>query len=172
MVAATKRSWLILCDGTDFEYPVPQGMPGSEVGRMLTEPLSVEGGVTSFRDVYKIGAQGIKDRSAPLEIAFSVSDEMRNLKRELTTLNYTGQTTIRGQLCNVIEGYWSEGGRAKEEQYRMAITPDGDLMQYEIYGTVSYSVGNKQIVGPLQVDEVWDVDLKVNKPVDTSVFHF
>jgi hypothetical protein len=171
MAAATQRSWLIICDGTDFEYPVPQGMIGSAQGRILSESLSVSQGITSFRDVYKIGGQGLKDRSAPLEMAFSVSDELRALRREWVTMRYAGQTQLRGETCDVIEGYWSESGKAPEASYRMTIGPDKDLRRYEIFGKLSLSEGRKQVIGPVDVKEVWDVDLKVNGPVDESLFH-
>lgn len=160
-----RKTWLITSDGKHFSYPAPEVF-GTDSKR-LAEPINLASGkVMGIRDIYSAIVGSIGDRSAPLDIAISRTEDLQYLRGQWYTVRLDGITKVRESEAYSIIGQWKEYGDAVNPsgRFQMVIGKDGDLMRYAVEQTLEIS-GQR-----INVTSVWDVDLKVNVEVDQKLF--
>ena len=153
-------TWKIVSDGVRFSYPLPDSQLGSQNRKNLVEPVSSNGDVRSFRDIYSIGGGGLKDRSAPLDLAIGRFEDLKQFKGHLATHQMVGTVELRGKQCQVVEGDWSVvRGVPSESKYRLMATVEGELMRYEI---IDHVINPQNSSTMIDIRQVWDVDLHLD----------
>ncbi|MBI3721977.1 MAG: hypothetical protein HY248_05430, partial [Fimbriimonas ginsengisoli] len=164
------RSWLVVSDGRRFSYPVPPNLPLTAEER-LVEAVTQNGVVNTCQDIYAASSASLKDRSAPLDIAFGRLTDLRFLRNQWVTLRWLGQQSYRDRTVDAIGGDWREYGRAPASgTYRMLISKDSDLVLYELAGREAVGDPARGILVPLLVTSTWEVDLHPNAETDDSLF--
>jgi hypothetical protein len=190
------RTYVLLSNGTVFRYPAPSNLPGSD-GKSVQESVNQDGVLLDVQDIYGIGAPGLKDRSAPLDVAFGRLPDLQSFKSQLASIKYDHQEQMRGKLCDVVSGGWRPYARhvaatdangnpidstvQPEANYRLTISQDGDLMRYEIFSVEAFNnaildpenKGKKLVqasTGPIPIHATWDVALETDGQVDETQF--
>ena len=160
MQAATQGTWKIMSDGIRFSYPLPNTQLGSDNGKNLIESVVSGEEIRTFREIYAIGAGGLKDKSAPLDIALGRYEDLKIFRGHLATHKMGEPMELRGKQCQVVEGKWRIGpGAPAESSYRIVATPDGELMRYELTDKILNPDGSG---GMMDIHQVWDVDLHLD----------
>lgn len=157
--AESQGTWMIVSDGNLFSYPLPATQLGE--AKTLVERVFDNGELRSFRDIYAIGASGLKDRSAPLDIAIGRFEDLKFFKGHLATYTLGQPEDVRGKSCQVVQGGWRVSPKAvvAESRYRIWITDSGELMRYEITDNIESPTSPGTMV---QVRQVWDVDFHLD----------
>ena len=162
-----KRNWLIVSDGKRFAYDAPGLAAWEDPGKRLVEPVVFKGIVQKFRDIYAAGATGLGDRSTPLDIAIGRTEDLKYLRDQWKTVTFKGKSTYLGQEVNVVMGDWRPYGSADVQgQYRMLITPSGELKEF----------ARSEVVKPAGAPEAfnivttWAVNLKKNDRPDPNLW--
>lgn len=156
--AENKGTWTIVSDGVVFSYPVPPTQIGAEAGKALFERVQNDGEQRSFREIYAISAAGLKDRSAPLDIAIGRHEDLVSFRNHLSTHVMGQPMQLRGKDCEVVEGVWHSTSVATSK-YRVVIAPEGDLMRYELIDLV---VDPLNTANTIEIRQTWDVDLHLD----------
>ncbi|MBI5706189.1 MAG: hypothetical protein HZC36_04280 [Armatimonadetes bacterium] len=160
-----RKVWLVTSDGKHFSYPAPQVI--GQDSKRLAEPINLASGkVLGLRDIYSGVVGGIGDRSAPLDIAISRTEDLQYLRGQWYTVRVDGVTKVRDVEAYSISGQWKEYGDADHPsgRFQMLIGKEGDLMRYVIEQTLD--LGGQRF----NVTSLWEVDLKVNVEVDQKLF--
>jgi len=162
-----KRVWLIVSDGKKFAYDAPGLAAWEDPNKRLVEPVTFNGIVQKFRDIYAAGATGLGDRSTPLDIAIGRTEDLRYLRDQWKTVNYRGKSTHLGQEVNVVIGDWRPYGNAEVQgQYRMLITPGGELKEF----ARSEMVKPQGAPEALTIVTTWTVNLKKDDRPDPNLW--
>lgn len=163
--------WLVTSDGNMFSYSVPNDKFYSAPGLRLVEPVvNTRANVTlDYRLIYKAAAKSLGDRSMPLDIAIAFNKDLLYRRNQWATMSVTGQKDFGGKTAYLVSGdYRDYLGAQVTGKYQMAITEDGDLLQYA--EDTHIAVGEGANTQTVEVTNTWDVSLKVNAPVDQALF--
>lgn len=163
--------WLVTSDGKTFSYDVPNERYEASPGLRLVEPVSNVRVKTvhTIASIYAAASKSIGDRSMPLDMAISNRDDLVYRRAQWATYQIRGTKEISGRQANLIGGdFRPYAGAEVIGKYQMAITNEGDLLQYVEETNVAVGEGaNSQIV---RVTSQWDVDLKVGGAVSPALF--
>jgi hypothetical protein len=163
--------WLVTSDGSMFSYNVPNDKYYSAPGLRLVEPVvNQRAHVTSdYRAIYAAASKSLGDRSMPLDIAISRLDDLKYRRNQWATMSVTGQKDVGGIRAYLVSGDYRDYLGAKVTgKYQMAITEEGDLLQYA--EDTHIAVGEGANTQTVEVINTWDVSLKVNAAVDPALF--
>jgi len=163
--------WLVTSDGKSFSYDAPfdeNSLLHTAAGTRLKEDIyNKRNGITSdIGSIYLAAGKSLGDRSMPLDIAISRLDDLKFRRNQwVPPYNVISQKEIRGKTAYIVQGdYRDYAGVQPTGIFQMAITADGDLLQY-------VQKQKLQIDGhAIELTSQWDVDLKVNGPVDATLF--
>jgi len=162
-----KRVWLIVSDGKKFAYDSPGVAAWEDPGKRLLEPVVYPNLVFKVRDIYAATAKSLGDRSTPLDIAIGRTDDLKYLRAQWKTVSYKGKSTHLGQEVNVVMGEWRPYGEGDTQgQYRMLITPGGELKEFARSETVRPPGSNQT----LNVVTTWTVNLKKDGRPDPNLW--
>ena len=145
-------SFLVTADGKDFSYgkPAVGGQEGEGTGRLVEFQ-----GANDLGFVYSTASLSVAERSTPLDLAISRGPDLKMLRDQWVTVTDGGTKDIDGVQCRVVTGKWtSNPAYGVLGHYAMWISPEGDLMQFEIQGPDPSKDGGK-------VSRKYKVDLKV-----------
>lgn len=166
--ANTKGTWLVISDGDIFTYPLPNSQLGSETGKSLVERVLTDGEQRSFRDIYAIAAGGLKDRSAPLDLAIGRYEDMKIFRGHLANHTLGLPEQVNGQVCDIVQGDWRIVPNAPaESRYRIWISSEGDIMRYELVDKILNPEAPSTMI---DIKQVWDVDLHVNGETNEALY--
>lgn len=161
---------LIVSDGKHFSYNM-KPIFGSPKGDRLIEAVNQNGIIQTCQDIFGAGAQGLKDRNLPLDLAFGKRADLQYRRNQWATHEMLGHEQVGGVDTYVIGGDWREYATALVTgTYKMWITDAGDLLKYQETGLV---LPNPEVAGQLgaqQVTSTWDVDLKIGAQTDHTLF--
>ncbi len=160
--------WLVTSDGSMFSYSVPNDKFLAAPTLRLVEPVKnprvkIEHTIAT---IYGASAKSIGDRSMPLDIAIAGRDDLVYRIAQWETREINGSKVIGGKNCWLVTGkYRPYAGAQAVGTYQMAITKEGDLLQYVEKQSVAADRG-------IQVEVVsqWDVNLTVDGKVDPALF--
>ena len=162
-----KRVWLIVSDGKLFAYDAPGLAAWEDPKKRLAEPVTYLGVKKTFRDIYAVGATGLGDRSTPLDIAIGRTEDLKYVRDQWRSVNYRGKSTHLGQEVNVVMGEWRPYGNAEVQgQYRMLITPGGELKEF----ARSEMVKPQGAPQAFNVVTTWAVNLKKDDRPDPNLW--
>lgn len=162
----TKVKSRIVSNGSRFLYAVPMkfDVPYEE----LRENVNQGGQQLNVADIYNIGGSGLIIKPAPLDVVIGRTEDLKLFRDQIVSLDDEGRDTVNGQPVRIIGGDWREYASAPPSaKYQLAITDSGDLLRYTTKEKVADPSGKIQ---PVDVTTVWNVDIKVNGPVDESLF--
>lgn len=162
----TKIKARIVSNGSRFLYAVPMkfDVPYEE----LRESVNQGGQNLKVGDIYNIGGSGLIVKPAPLDVAIGRTEDLKQFRDQIVSLEDQGQDTINGQTVHLVGGDWREYASAPPSaKYQIAISDAGDLLRYITKERVADPSGKLQ---PVEVTTTWNVDLKVNGSVDESLF--
>jgi hypothetical protein len=164
-------TWLVTSDGNTFSYQVPNDRYAASPGLRLVEPVHNQRvNVTQdIGSIYAASSKSIGDRSTPLDIAISARSDLAYRRDQWMNYRIQGTQQMRGKNAYLVVGDFREyAGALKSGTYRMAITADGELLQYaeEIHVAVEAGHNPKSV----RVMSVWDVDLQIDGKVDPALF--
>jgi hypothetical protein len=159
------RAWLVTSDGVHFSYDRPQGVLGLK--NRFMDLVDSRQGPMSVRDIYLAVSLSLGDKSAPLDIAFGRTDDLRVIKALWGNLTIAGQTDFKGKKVNLIHGGFRESfGGPLIGSLELLISDEGDLLRMKTVQTLVY--GN--VTQPITVGTLWDVNLVVDGPVNDTLF--
>ena len=162
-----KRVWMIVSNGKDFAYDSPGTFAWEPAGKRLAEPVTYLGVKKSFREIYAVGATGLGDRSTPLDIAIGRTEDLKYLRDQWKSVTFKGKSTHLGQEVNVVMGEWRPYGNAEVTgQYRMLITPGGELKEF----ARSEKIQPQGAPQAFDVVTTWTVNLKKNDRPDPNLW--
>lgn len=162
-----KRVWMIVSDGKKFAYDAPGLAAWEDPNKRLIEPVTFQGIVQKFRDIYAAGSSGLGDRSTPLDIAIGRTEDLKYLRDQWKSVIYRGKSTHLGQEVNVVMGEWRPYGNAEVTgQYRMLITPGGELKEF----ARSEKIQPQGAPQAFDVVTTWTVNLKKNDRPDPNLW--
>lgn len=166
--AESPSKWLVTSDGRIFSYNVPNEKFLAAPGVRLVEPVSnprakIEHTIAT---IYGAAGKSLGDRSTPLDIAIGGRGDLVYRIGQWATREVIGTKEIGGKTVYLVGGqYRPYAGSEVIGKYQMALTPDGDLLQYV----------DEQVVGvegrnPVKVHSQWDVQFTVDGKVDPALF--
>lgn len=166
-------SWLVTSDGKNFTYDAPvvnTSLGHTNRGTRLGESVYNRNyNITNdVRSIYVAAGQSLGDRSMPLDIAIGRREDL--VYRRNQWVNYTlgGTKEIGGKTAYLVTGdYRDYAGAPSSGVYQMAITADGDLLQYVEKTKIALDSQGAQTV---TLTNQWDVNLIVNGKVDPALF--
>jgi hypothetical protein len=159
-------SWLVTSDGVKFTYDAPNLTNGQKRTRLREDVLDPRTGKPNdVKMIYAVVRPTLGDFSMPLDIAFAHPANLNYRRGQWINHSVTGTTEIRGKMAYLVAGaYRISQGEPESGKYQMAITADGDLLQYVERIVVGVNGKNVEIVSQ------WDVDLTVNGTVNAALF--
>jgi hypothetical protein len=163
--------WLITSDGISFSYNIPNDDYQPGVAVRLTEPVdNIRVRVThDIGSIYAASSKSIGDRSMPLDIAIAARTDLMYRRNQWVDFAAAGEKEIRGKHAYIVSGgYRQVAGGPATGTYQMAITKDGDLLQY--VEKARFGVGDGAASRPVWITSQWDVELVVNGPVNQGLF--
>jgi len=163
--------WLVTSDGTTFSYDIPNHKYESAPGLRLAEPVSNPRVKTvhTVATIYSAASKSIGDRSMPLDIAISGRDDLLYRRAQWLTFKVIGNKEVAGRPVSLVGGdYRPYAGAEAIGKYQMAITPEGDLLQY--VEETNVAVGEGGNVQTVRITSQWDVNLVVGGKVDPGLF--
>lgn len=162
-----KRVWLVVSDGKRFAYDSPGVSAWEDPGKRLLEPVAYPNMVFKVRDIYAATAKSLGDRSTPLDIAIGRTEDLKYVRAQWETVEYKGKSTHLGQEVNVVMGKWRPyGDAATQGQYRMLISPAGELKEFARSESIR-PAGSEQL---LNVVVTWTVNLKKDGRPDPNLW--
>ena len=169
--AQNPAEWMIVSDGKNFVYTLPDAQLG-RMGQRLMEPVNQNGVLLGCKDIYFCGTYSLRDKSAPLDIAFGRIEDLRYIKNQWATLRFIRSETIEEEPVWVFGGQWRENGGAPiTAEYRMFITRNYDLRKYVIFSRQAIPVPNRP--GATQVVDIYttyNVNFKQDGELDQALF--
>lgn len=158
------REWMVTSDGAQFSYEMPWDLTTGRPKERLIEDVKQQGKSLDLRDMYAAAARSLGDRSAPLDILISRSEDLKFLANQWATLGYLSGDA--GPII-LIGGQWREYGQAPVSgTWQMEVTPEGDLKSYRLEEAIAPDP--KQ--GPQKVTTVWTVDVSLSAAPDPAKF--
>lgn len=163
------RTWIISSDGKSFSYDFPERYGVHSVTKRLEEPV----GDNDVAHIYAAGSFSIGDRSAPLGIALSWTDELRRIKAEWMTFDLAGEVTYQGAKVWKITGDYRESPvGSKTGQYALLVSKAGDLLEFETQQIIATptATGGHDAEHPTTLTMTWQAALNPNGTPDPSLF--
>lgn len=163
-------SWLVTSDGVKYTYDAPiltNGLGASRSGTRLKEDVldPRTGTKNDVKMIYAVARPTLGDFSMPLDIALAHPANLRYRRGQWIDHAVTGTKEIRGKTAYIVSGkYRINQGEPESGRYQMAITADGDLLQY--VESIVVGVGSKNV----EIISQWDVDFTINGPVNPALF--
>ena len=163
--------WLVTSDGNSFSYNVPNDRYPSAPTLRLAEPV-MNPRLKFTHDIgtiYAASSKSIGDRSTPLDIAIAAKTDLAYRRGQWVNYAAIGEKEIGGQHAFLVGGsYRQAAGGPVMGTYQMAITAEGDLLQY--VEKSRFAIGNGGGTREVWITSQWDVALAVNGAVNASLF--
>lgn len=164
----TPSKWLVTSDGQMFSYNIPNDQYESAPGLRLGEPVFNTRTKTThtIATIYGASSKSIGDRSMPLDVAVGGQPDLLYRIGQWQTRSVKGKKMIGDISTYLVSGSYRPYASAEPVgTYQMAISEEGDLLQYveEQYVAVDGR-------DPVKVHSQWDVQLKVDGKVDPTLF--
>jgi len=131
-VVGTGLSFVVVSDGKEFSYQVPEGPVSKEQNsrRRLTEDFTP---ALVLGDVYRVAAQSLAERSSVLDLLISDSRDLVTLRDQWATVQSAGKVELNGENVNKIVGKWRLNRLSEiTANYSIFVAPSGDLRKYVI----------------------------------------
>lgn len=172
--ASEPRTWRVTSDGTIFSYDIPNDQRENNwiKDARLTETIGLGGAKPALADIYRAVTRSLGDRSAALDVAIGRLEDLKFLRGQWKTVESGGVLEAEGTRYNVVRGQWREYGDAQlhSGSYRMLLSDEGDLVQYQVAVTMRLPLGNGQVSEPQEIVTTWDVRFKVGGTVVPELF--
>lgn len=160
--------WLVTSDGNLFSYNVPNDKFLAAPGVRLLEPVVNARARTqhTIATIYGAAGKSLGDRSMPLDVAIGGREDLTFRIGQWATREVVGTKEIGGKSAYLVAGdYRAYSGSPVLGKFQMAITAEGDLLQYV----------EEQHVGvegrdAVKVHSQWDVQFAVDGKVDPALF--
>ena len=105
----------------------------------------------------------------PLDIAIAGRTDLVYRRAQWVNYAATGSREFNGKQATIITGDFRQyAGAPTSGKYQMAITAEGDLVQYIEQMTVAVEQGDNPRT--MRITSQWDVSLVPNGKVDPSLF--
>lgn len=160
--------WLVTSDGRIFSYNVPNEKFLAAPGVRLVEPVSNPRAKTehTIATIYGAAGKSLGDRSMPFDIAIGGREDLVFRIGQWETRETRGTKEIGGKTAYLVKGkYRPYAGALTIGEFQMAITAEGDLLQYVEEQHVGVEGRN-----PVKVHSQWDVQFNVDGKVDPALF--
>jgi len=163
--------WLASSTGQSFCYDVPVGLDGLVkqgfvAGTRFAEKQVFDGQVMDIAEVYHAVSRSLGDRSVPLDIAISHSDDLKYVLNQWKTMVLAGTVKYKDEDVYVIKGDWRPYLNAEVRgKYTLYITKNYELKQYST--TEMFSIAK---IAPKPITTTWDVDLQLDAKSDQSLY--
>jgi len=163
------KNYYAVSDGQYFAYDRPEGVGGAP---RFKEPQFSKGAPMTVRDLYMIVGFVIAEKSVPLDLVFSRRDDLVAIRNQWgPTFQFGGNITYRGKKASVVRGtYLPYPGAAKPGNLEMVISEEGDLMRYTEQTSFAVKIPDQNLTELVQVRTDWEVDIKINEPVEPKLF--
>jgi len=182
----------IVSNGQRFLYNVPQdtreltrtlGSDSQLSGQLIEDVVQFDynsqtKNILDVAQIYTVGSAGLPlHPAAPLDIAISRHDALKAFSDQLASVSDQGTSTINGKSAHIVTGDWRQYVDAPVSgTYQLAITDDGDLLQYILNEQVEPAGADSRggvvrMAQSISVTTTWNVDLAVNGPVDEKLFN-
>lgn len=163
-----RKSLLVVSNGTTFSYDLPRHLQlFSEQHKRLAEAVKTDRGALSVAQIFTVCKQTLQDVSPPLRIAIGRMEDLRLFRDQWATVEIQGDEKIGGKAAFTIGGDWREYREAPiSAKYQIAITADGDLLQFAQRETVQPDPS----VPAHEVITVWTAELETNPKLDPLLF--
>jgi hypothetical protein len=111
--------------------------------------------------------KSIGDRSIPLDLAFSRTEDLKYIRAQLATYKFERDEQVGGVDCHLISGDWRDYGKAPVTgKFNIWITEDGQLKRFARKEHVA--VADQQVEG--DIISVWEVNLTKDSGIDPNLF--
>lgn len=122
--------FLVTADGREFSYDAPMRGIGDLSPRLLEYQ-----GANDVGAVYATASMSLGERSTPLDLAISRKDDLAMLRDQWVTVEDGGSKELGGKPCRMVTGKWTSNPvYGQLGHYAMWITPEGDLLRFEVRG--------------------------------------
>lgn len=166
--AGDKRAFLITADGKGFTYDAPDIRIGQPSNKRLFEAYGKKTEIYDLKAAFSVAGAVLPDRSMALDVAIGRREDLAFIRGQWATMQAMGSFPVREQTAFVVGGDWRPDATAPVAgTYRMAITADGDLVQYEIRQTIVVPGSN---LGPQTIVQTWDVNLSLTTKPNPDLF--
>jgi len=163
--------WLVTSDGSTFSYNIPNDRYDAAPGVRLVEPVANPRVKTvhTIGSIYAAASKSIGDRSMPLDIAIANRSDLIYRRAQWATYTLSGSKEIAGKMAHVVSGSFRPyAGAEVIGKFQMAITDEGDLLQY--IEETNVAVGDGANAQTVRITSQWDVTLAVGAKVDPALF--
>ncbi len=161
--------WLVTSDGNMFSYNVPNDRFHAAPTLRLVEPVNnqrvkIEHDIAS---IYHAASKSIGDRSMPLDVAIAGKDDLLYRVGQWASRALQGTKEIAGKTAFLVGGdFRPYNGTDVIGTYQMAITADGELLNY----MEKQHVGVEGRPNPVEVISNWEVRLQIDGQVNQGLF--
>jgi hypothetical protein len=167
----------LVSDGVQFAYtaiPSPLSPP-----KLIESVYPAQMPPQHVGEMYFCILPGLLDHSVPLDVVIGRRDHLALLITELAQFSLKGSSTLRGISVYEIAGDWKDAMRNQiSGTFELYVTPAGDLVRFvrhHFFGVSPKYLMNNHLPfdafpNGVPVDETWDADLTVDKPVNRSLF--
>jgi len=160
------KTWIVSSDGERFSYNYPEGQGRHSLSSRLIEPVKA----LDCAHIYAAASLSLGDRSAPLGIAISWTDELRRISANWPTHELAGEVEVNGLKVWRVGGKFTElPGGPVVGQYYLIISKEGDLLEYVTQQQIATPTGirnNLDTAHPTTLTQTWEVHLEPNgKPI-------
>ena len=163
--APYSKTWVVSSDGARFSYNYPEGQGRHSVSSRLIEPVKD----LDCAHIYAAASLSLGDRSAPLGIAISWTDELKRIAANWPTHNLAGEVEFEGlKVWKVIGKFTEMPNGPKVGDYYLIISKQGDLLEYGTQKKIATPLANNRVDTdhPTVLTQTWQVHLEPNgKPI-------
>jgi len=169
----------IVSDGIEVAYSIrPRIETTTQKVRESVHPKGLKELITP--DFYHLISLGPNlDKCLPLNVAVASIDDLRYVRAQLLSFTLGNLESVNGANAYRIDGNWTQDPtHPAEGMFSMWINDAGDLVRFST--KMSFKVGADWLIkhklpataypNGVSVDTVWDVNLKVDVPVNHEVF--
>jgi len=124
--------------------------------------------------IYAAASLSVGDRSAPLGIAISWTDELRRIVANWPTHNLSGEVDVEGLKAWKVVGTYTEvpNGPVVGEYY-LIVGKQGDLLEYATQQRIATPIdaNHRDVNHPTTITQTWQVHLEPNGKPIPSLFN-
>ena len=159
------NTWIVSSDGDHFSYNFPEG-PARHAAhsKRLIEPVND----MDCAKIYAAASLSLGDKSFPLSIGISWTDELRRIAADWPTHDLAGEVDVNGlKVWKVVGKFCEVPGGPRVGDYYLLISKQGDLLEYATQQQIaSPTRTGVDTYHPTTLTQTWQVNLEPNgKPI-------
>lgn len=163
------KSQFMVSDGKVFKY-IPRPLSSWTTAKDYYVELvrKRDGSFQTVEEMYLAGAQGVMDRSIPLDIIMAGKLGVTDARKLLAGSIRAEDAEVGGVKCEMYTGRFRPGHtQAPIFWFELAMTPGGELKRFRTQESIQANTG-----APVKVNWTWEVDVAINDETKVDKKYF